>query len=141
MLKALKEETMAMTMALSTRIDELEGKLALCRAAVGKGVLSAALGNEDIPKLKEFVGIRSTCDVDNFLWKIENYFRAKGIVDDAIKSVVKLGLEKDKIESFKSEEMGVCETNHKENVVDDNGNTTIVVMGNHELGRRNSRGK
>ncbi|MBA0743095.1 hypothetical protein Gogos_005814 [Gossypium gossypioides] len=36
MVIALKEETMATTMALSTRIDELEGELALCRAIVGK---------------------------------------------------------------------------------------------------------
>ncbi|MBA0730916.1 hypothetical protein Golax_020292 [Gossypium laxum] len=35
MVKALKEETMATTMALSTRIEELEGELALCRAAWG----------------------------------------------------------------------------------------------------------
>ncbi|MFQ6652000.1 hypothetical protein Gotur_024079, partial [Gossypium turneri] len=34
--------------------------LALCRAAVGKGVSSAALSNEDVPKPKEFVGIRTT---------------------------------------------------------------------------------
>ncbi|MBA0634550.1 hypothetical protein Godav_024680 [Gossypium davidsonii] len=36
MVKALKEETIATTMTLSTRIEELEGELALCRAAVGK---------------------------------------------------------------------------------------------------------
>ncbi|MBA0695698.1 hypothetical protein Goari_002308 [Gossypium aridum] len=36
MVMALKEETMAMTMALSTRIDELERELALCRATMGK---------------------------------------------------------------------------------------------------------
>ncbi|MBA0858737.1 hypothetical protein Goshw_030432 [Gossypium schwendimanii] len=34
---------MATTMTLSIIIEELEGKLAFCRAAVGKGVLSAAL--------------------------------------------------------------------------------------------------
>ncbi|MBA0615671.1 hypothetical protein Godav_015790 [Gossypium davidsonii] len=67
MVKALKEETMAMTMALSTRIEELDGELALCRVAVGKGVVSAALSKEDVPKRKEFVGTRSACDVDNFL--------------------------------------------------------------------------
>ncbi|KAH1123191.1 hypothetical protein J1N35_006351 [Gossypium stocksii] len=38
MVKALKEETIAPTMALSTRIEELEGKLVLCQAAVGKRV-------------------------------------------------------------------------------------------------------
>ncbi|MBA0880434.1 hypothetical protein Goshw_011627 [Gossypium schwendimanii] len=59
MIMALKEETIATTRALSTRIEELEGELALFRAAVGKGVSSAALSNEDVPKLKEFVGTRS----------------------------------------------------------------------------------
>ncbi|MBA0876223.1 hypothetical protein Goshw_020162 [Gossypium schwendimanii] len=76
---------MATTRALSTRIEELEGELALCRAAVGKGMANATLSNEDVPKPKEFVGTRSACDVDNFLWRMENYFRAKGIVDDAVK--------------------------------------------------------
>ncbi|MBA0742255.1 hypothetical protein Gogos_015330 [Gossypium gossypioides] len=33
MVKALKKETMATTMTLSTRIEELEGELALCRVA------------------------------------------------------------------------------------------------------------
>ncbi|MBA0844820.1 hypothetical protein Goarm_005759, partial [Gossypium armourianum] len=39
-----------------------------------------------------------------------------------VESMIKLGLGKDKLESFKSEERGVYEMNHKENVVDDNGN-------------------
>ncbi|MBA0670006.1 hypothetical protein Goklo_024160 [Gossypium klotzschianum] len=36
MMLALKEETMATTRALSTKIEELDGELALCRATVGK---------------------------------------------------------------------------------------------------------
>ncbi|KAK5811618.1 hypothetical protein PVK06_026969 [Gossypium arboreum] len=36
MLMALKEETMAMTLALSTRIEEIEGELALCQQLWGK---------------------------------------------------------------------------------------------------------
>ncbi|MBA0818496.1 hypothetical protein Gohar_021271, partial [Gossypium harknessii] len=76
---------MATTMTLSTRIKELKGELALCRAAVGKGVANVALSYKYIPKLKEFVGTRSSFDVDNFLLRIENYFSAKGIVDDAVK--------------------------------------------------------
>ncbi|MFQ6651857.1 hypothetical protein Gotur_024018 [Gossypium turneri] len=178
MMMALKEETMATTRALSTRIEELEGELALCRAAVGNGVANAVLSNED---------------------RMENYFRAKGIMEDAVKfypefteeearvklqgisqrgtvgeyvrefkelmlqvsevterealltfqnglkpwvrqeveqrgvqklseamtiveSVVKLGLEKDKLGSSKSEERGVYELDHKEDIVDGNGN-------------------
>ncbi|KAH1031268.1 hypothetical protein J1N35_043442 [Gossypium stocksii] len=76
MVKALKEETMATTMALSTRIEELEGELALYRTAVGKGASSAALSYENVSKSKEFVGTRFACNVDNFLWRMENYFRA-----------------------------------------------------------------
>ncbi|MBA0878335.1 hypothetical protein Goshw_023888 [Gossypium schwendimanii] len=64
---ALKEKTMATTMALCARIEKLEEELALCRAVVGKGVSSAALSNEDALKPKEFVGTRSICDVYNFL--------------------------------------------------------------------------
>ncbi|MBA0665814.1 hypothetical protein Goklo_002289 [Gossypium klotzschianum] len=77
MVKALKEETMATTMALSIRIEELEGELALCQAAMGKGVANATLSYRDILKPKEFVGTRFAFDVDYFLWRIENYFRAK----------------------------------------------------------------
>ncbi|MBA0567268.1 hypothetical protein Golob_012016 [Gossypium lobatum] len=67
MVMALNEETMVTTMALSIRIEKLEGELALYQATVGKGVSSVALSNEDVPNLKEFVGTRSAYDVDNFL--------------------------------------------------------------------------
>ncbi|KAH1129866.1 hypothetical protein J1N35_001244 [Gossypium stocksii] len=74
---------------------------------------------------------------------MENYFHAKGIVDDAFKVrqeveqrgvqklseamtvvefVVMLGLGKDKLGSSKSEERGVREKHHKEDNVDGNGN-------------------
>ncbi|KAK5842759.1 hypothetical protein PVK06_005150 [Gossypium arboreum] len=85
MVKALKEETMATMRVLCTRIEELKGERALCRAAMGKGVSSATLSSEDVLKSKEFAGTRSAYDVDNFLWRIENYFHAKGILDDAVK--------------------------------------------------------
>ncbi|MBA0755427.1 hypothetical protein Gogos_020174 [Gossypium gossypioides] len=39
-----------------------------------------------------------------------------------VESVVKLGLEKDKLGFSKSEERGVCEMDHKEDIVDGNGN-------------------
>ncbi|KAK5824608.1 hypothetical protein PVK06_019389 [Gossypium arboreum] len=60
MMMALKEETMATTRALSTRIEELEVELALCRATVGERVSSATFSIEDITKLKQFVGTRIT---------------------------------------------------------------------------------
>ncbi|KAH1121350.1 hypothetical protein J1N35_004510 [Gossypium stocksii] len=123
------------------------------RVAVGKGVLSAALSNKDVLKPKEFVRTISTCDVDNFLWRMENYFCTKGIMDDAVKeveqrcaqklseamtiveSVVKLG-------SSKSEEMGVCEKDHKEYVVDgndDNGGNRKPQVGKKKLNRKRDK--
>ncbi|MBA0845234.1 hypothetical protein Goarm_023411 [Gossypium armourianum] len=58
-----------------------------------------------------------------------------------VESVVKLTLEKDKLGSSKSKERGVCKMDHKEDVVDAMVTAKIVVIGNHELGRRNPRGK
>ncbi|KAK5775136.1 hypothetical protein PVK06_043005 [Gossypium arboreum] len=67
MMMALKEETITMTKALNTRIEELEKELTLYRAAVEEGVSSAAHNYKDVPRPKNFVGTMSTCDVDNFL--------------------------------------------------------------------------
>ncbi|MFQ6656870.1 hypothetical protein Gotur_026789, partial [Gossypium turneri] len=197
MMMALKEETMTTTRALSTRIEELEGELALCRVAVEKGVENTTLNNED---------------------RMENYFCAKGIVDDAVKfypefveeearaklqgitqrgtvgeyvrefkelmlqvsdvtekeallafqnglkpwvrqeveqrgvqklseamtvveSVVKLGLGKDKLRSSKSEERGICEMDHKEDIVDGNGNGDNGGNGKPRVGKKKPKRK
>ncbi|KAH1113492.1 hypothetical protein J1N35_006870 [Gossypium stocksii] len=222
MVIALKEETMAMTKALNTRIEEFQGDLALCRATVGNGVPSASLNCEDVLKLKEFARTRSACGVDNFLWRMKNYFRAKSIMNDASKdefkgelkglfypefteeetqaklrwltqqgiveeyvrefkesmlqildviekeallafknglklwvrkeveqegvqellkamtvaeSVVKLNLGKDKLESSKSKEMGICEGNHKKNN-DSSGNGNDGGNGKPRVGKK-----
>ncbi|MBA0753533.1 hypothetical protein Gogos_020031 [Gossypium gossypioides] len=58
------------TKAMMTRIEELEGELTVCRAAVGKGMMALVLEQRkmDVPKSKEFKGTRFTTDMDNFLW-------------------------------------------------------------------------
>ena len=38
-----------------------------------------------MPRLKEFKGERSTKEVDNFLWSMEQYFGALGVYNDASK--------------------------------------------------------
>lgn len=62
---ALKKDTKPMMM----RIKELEGELTMCRAAVGKGMLVSIPKQckMNVPKLKEFKGMRSTKDMDNLL--------------------------------------------------------------------------
>ncbi|MBA0620195.1 hypothetical protein Godav_005956 [Gossypium davidsonii] len=42
-----------------------------------------AMHKVDVLNPKEFIGTRSARYVDNFLWRMEKYFCAKGIMDDA----------------------------------------------------------
>ncbi|KAH1047446.1 hypothetical protein J1N35_038230, partial [Gossypium stocksii] len=64
----------AMMTALKEEIAELKGLVAVTPKT-----------SVDVPKPKEFKVARSIKDVDNFLWGIEQYFYAKGIIDDASK--------------------------------------------------------
>ncbi|MFQ6661145.1 hypothetical protein Gotur_029397 [Gossypium turneri] len=50
--------------------------------------------------------------------------------------VIKLGLGKDKLGSYKSEEMGVCEKDYKEDVVDGNDNDNNSDNGNPRVGKK-----
>ncbi|KAK8307402.1 hypothetical protein V6Z12_D03G193100 [Gossypium hirsutum] len=77
----------AMVTALKEEIAELKGELTIYKVALGNGGLAAVAPKPsvDVPKPKEFKGTRSARDVDNFLWGIEQYFRAKGITEDATK--------------------------------------------------------
>ncbi|MFQ6633600.1 hypothetical protein Gotur_011839, partial [Gossypium turneri] len=53
-----------------------------------------------------------------------------------VESVVKLGLGKDKLRSSKSEERGVCEMDHKEDIVDGNGNGDNGGNGKPRVGKK-----
>ncbi|KAK8345043.1 hypothetical protein V6Z12_A07G121800 [Gossypium hirsutum] len=77
----------AMVMALKEEIAELKGGLTIYKVTLGSGMLALEpkQRNMDVSKPKEFKGTRSAKDVDNFLWRIEQYFRAIGIGDDATK--------------------------------------------------------
>ncbi|MFQ6653582.1 hypothetical protein Gotur_024905 [Gossypium turneri] len=52
-----------------------------------------------------------------------------------VESVVKLGLGKDKLGSSKSKEKGVCEMDHKEDIVDGNGNGDNGGNGKPRVGK------
>ncbi|MFQ6660738.1 hypothetical protein Gotur_029140, partial [Gossypium turneri] len=169
----------------STRIEELEGELALCRAAVGNGVANAALSNKDVPKLKEFVGTRTTDKRQGEIgtwqeFQLGEYVREfkelmlqvsevtkreallafqnglkpwvrqeveqRGVqkLSEAmtvLESVVKLGLGKNKLGSSKSEERGVCEMDHKEDIVDGNGNGDNGGNGKPRVGKKKPKRK
>ncbi|MFQ6633598.1 hypothetical protein Gotur_011839, partial [Gossypium turneri] len=58
-----------------------------------------------------------------------------------VESVVKLGLGKDKLRSSKSEERGVCEMDHKEDIVDGNGNGDNGGNGKPRVGKKKPKRK
>ncbi|KAK8302979.1 hypothetical protein V6Z12_D04G121100 [Gossypium hirsutum] len=76
-----------MVLAMKKEIEELKGELAIYKAALSNGMLSSRLEQQamDVPKPEKFKGARFARDVDNFLWEMEQYFRAMGIEDDPIK--------------------------------------------------------
>ncbi|KAK8366718.1 hypothetical protein V6Z12_A02G137800 [Gossypium hirsutum] len=76
-----------MMLAMKKEIEELKGELTIYKATLSNGMLSSKPKQQamDIPKPEKFKGARSARDVDNFLWEMEQYFRAMGIEDDAIK--------------------------------------------------------
>ncbi|MBA0848740.1 hypothetical protein Goshw_006503 [Gossypium schwendimanii] len=83
-----KDNTLkGMVTALKEEINELKGGLKIFKAAIGNGMLASKLKPQamDMLKPKAFKGARSASEVDNFLWAMEQYFRAMSIEDDATK--------------------------------------------------------
>ncbi|KAG8498201.1 hypothetical protein CXB51_006628 [Gossypium anomalum] len=76
-----------MVLAMKKEMEELKGELMIYKVALSNGMLSSKPKQQamDVPKPEKFKGARSARDVDNFLWEMEQYFRAMGIEDDAIK--------------------------------------------------------
>ncbi|MFQ6645025.1 hypothetical protein Gotur_019196 [Gossypium turneri] len=58
-----------------------------------------------------------------------------------VESVVKLGLGKDKLGSSKSEERGICEMDHKKDIVDGNGNGDNGGNGKPRVGKKKPKRK
>ncbi|KAK8292831.1 hypothetical protein V6Z11_D06G146200 [Gossypium hirsutum] len=77
----------ALVTAMKEEITKLKGELTICKATLGSEMLASGPKQRhvDVPKPKKFKGARSAIEVDNFLWELEQYFRAMGINDDATK--------------------------------------------------------
>ncbi|MBA0782865.1 hypothetical protein Gotri_000685 [Gossypium trilobum] len=58
-----------------------------------------------------------------------------------VESVVKLGLGKDKLGYSKSEKRGVCERDHKKDIVDGNGNSDNGGNGKPRFGKKKPKRK
>ncbi|KAE8689004.1 Detected protein of unknown function [Hibiscus syriacus] len=71
---------------LKKEIEQLKTEVALCKATVaGNMMTSTPKGRAEVPKPEKFKGTRSAKDVENFMWDMEQYFRAMGIENDTEK--------------------------------------------------------
>lgn len=71
--------------ALNEHIKKLNEKFVVCKVVVGKEVLGVTPHQMNIPESKKFKEAKFARDVNNFLWKMEQYFRAVNINDDVVK--------------------------------------------------------
>lgn len=72
----VKDDALEVVVSTSKeQIEELKGELIICKASLGNRVLVVAPKLKmDVSKPKEFKGMRSARDVDNFVWGMEQYF-------------------------------------------------------------------
>ncbi|KAI5652374.1 hypothetical protein M9H77_29561 [Catharanthus roseus] len=70
--------------SLLMQLEEARGDLALCKKAVLAGSTTSTVEPRrvDIPKPKSFAGTRNAREVDNFLWGLEQYLDAVGIIEE-----------------------------------------------------------
>ncbi|KAH7661240.1 hypothetical protein IHE45_15G051100 [Dioscorea alata] len=79
------EEKLAKALA---ELKETKEELAICKKAIAQGasnVISPTTLRVDVPKPRPYGGSKNAKELDNFLWSLEQYFKALGIVEDAKK--------------------------------------------------------
>ncbi|KAF2313713.1 hypothetical protein GH714_012837 [Hevea brasiliensis] len=74
------------------KLKEVEQQVSLVAMAVARGGVATTSGASlvipsrvEVPKPSMYSGARNAKEIDNFLWSLEQYFRAIGITDDAKK--------------------------------------------------------
>lgn len=84
-LRQWKDAWEALLEAMRAEMIELKAKLAEVEVTRVNGVITVQPGPRvDASKPKEFKGSHVAKDVDNFLWYMEQYFRAMGITNGAL---------------------------------------------------------
>ncbi|XP_028794242.1 uncharacterized protein LOC114749870 [Neltuma alba] len=75
---------------VSRKLESAEEELILCKKALAQESPSTSdvrttSSKVDVPRPKAFKGTRNAKELDNFLWSMEQYFRANVVTDDALK--------------------------------------------------------
>ncbi|KAE8723917.1 hypothetical protein F3Y22_tig00011277pilonHSYRG00002 [Hibiscus syriacus] len=88
--RGLESMYLALRAEIMQEVKDLKSELLVDKAAVLNGVTGEAQAPRpriDVPKPKEFKGSRTTQDVENFIWDMEQFFHGMGIGDDTTKYV------------------------------------------------------
>ncbi|KAF7807517.1 transcription factor Pur-alpha 1 [Senna tora] len=86
--KTLEETFKAEIIALKEEFVKVTYELTLCKKVIAQGghfEVTPTSSKLDIPKPKFYKGARNAKELDNFLWGVEQYFKALGITEDASK--------------------------------------------------------
>ncbi|KAF7807946.1 Transposon Tf2-2 polyprotein [Senna tora] len=86
--KTLEETFKAEIVALKEELVRVTDELTLCKKVIAQGghvEVTPTPSKLDIPKPKFYKGARNAKELDNFLWGVEQYFKALGITEDASK--------------------------------------------------------
>ncbi|KAF7821658.1 Transposon Ty3-I Gag-Pol polyprotein [Senna tora] len=86
--KTLEETFKAEIVALKEELVRVTDELILCKKVIAQGghvEVTPTPSKLDIPKPKFYKGDRNAKELDNFLWGVEQYFKALGITEDASK--------------------------------------------------------
>ncbi|XP_012851537.1 PREDICTED: uncharacterized protein LOC105971232 [Erythranthe guttata] len=111
--EALREERLdrleAIIQSLQESIEGMRDDLALCKKAAANGSTGVASSSRvNCPKPTGFNGVRDAKEVENFIWRMEQYFEGIGLVDETTKRRKHADIEKgvcriDTWEEFKRE--------------------------------------
>ncbi|XP_075084628.1 uncharacterized protein LOC142167942 [Nicotiana tabacum] len=71
--------------ALHGKVEALRQQLEAAKLVGGTSHVTVRETKVEVPKLKEFRGERNAQDVENFIWKMEDYFEHLNIFDEAAK--------------------------------------------------------
>ena len=95
MMKELEQNLLGRVGGLEEKMAKLEAdvkdskeELVLCRRTIAQGPIIAPVSppsHIDVLKPKTYGGARNAKELDNFLWSLEQYFKALSVVEDAKK--------------------------------------------------------
>ncbi|KAF2299384.1 hypothetical protein GH714_031787 [Hevea brasiliensis] len=87
---AIREENRQLKEEMERMNGEVKDELVLLKRLVAQGAgtnhaLATPTGRVEVPKPSVFKGVRNAREIDNFLWALDQFFRALGVEEDSRK--------------------------------------------------------